>query len=661
MHPSYRGPLNIVPCPRLLQRRAGRLSLSSAQRIVVQDDTLLPLAEIAAQALWTVTHKAIKMTVARGEAGAGDILLSIAPELAEEHYRLQVDDRIVVQAGAYAGLCHGLASLLQSVVRRGTTRYVPCCHIEDAPYAGFRGLMVDVARQPHTVTTLKQLITLCWYYKIRYLQLHLSDVEAFTFPSKAFPKLATPHNCLSLESWRELEGYATARGVTIIPELDVPGHAGAGLKRLCPTHPRTGRQVINPVSERTFQVLDTLIGEMCDVFKATPFFHIGADEVAYEGWAQCSDCARELKRLGLADLRELYRLFIARMRDIVTAHGKRTVVWEGFHREGVTPIPHDVIVQFFDVDYIQPEEAMALGHPIINSCWGPLYVCGPHATCPVDMIYKWHPAIFGSCGLYAVPDALDGAPALGATTAPDTFYEKPFAGTYYPRVKALPEHRDLMLGSMLCTWGQADADELPSVRRRLPAMSERIWHPRSGRSFAEFSRCLDMQDARVDGLLMDVRQAGRPSIPGMMAFVRTWRVSPVLPPARLRDLAYPAQAAWTPRTFAADFCDRHAELFAAGEGLVYYACRLRCDMPMRLAAYLGYDGPVNVWVDGERVFQDLYGANPAKPDKACLRFTAETGEHEILVALDANHGNACGIFLRFQRQDRPDLLPELVG
>jgi hypothetical protein len=303
---------------------------------------------------------------------------------------------------------------------------------------------------------------------------------------------------------------------------------------------------------------------------------------------------------------------------------------------------------------------MALGHPIINSCWGPLYVVGPHATCPLDMIYQWHPSIFGSSGLYAVPEALEHAPALGETTESVTFYEKPFAGTYFPRAKAVPENRELMLGSMMCTWGQADGEELPSVRRRLPAMSEHIWHPRSGRSFVEFQRCLEIQDDRLEGLLSDVRQGERAGIPGMLDFVRAFQVSPVLPPAKLRDLAYPAALPLTPRAFPANFCDRHAELAAAVDGLVYYACRLRCDMSMRLAAYLGYDGPVKVWIDGERVFQDLYGANPATPDAACIRFNVEKGEHEVLVALDANRGDACGIFLRFQRQDRPDMLPELM-
>jgi hypothetical protein len=419
--------------------------------------------------------------------------------------------------------------------------------------------------------------------------------------------------------------------------------------------------VINPVSDRTFQVLDTLVGEMCEVFRATPYFHIGADEVSYSGWAQCRDCARELRRLGLSDPRELYRRFIARMNEIVTAHGKRMIVWEGFAAAGVTPIPPEVIVQFFDVMYLQPEEAMAQGHDIINASWGPLYVVGPHACCPVEMIYRWHPFIFGSCGLYAVPDALEGAPALGQTTEPGYFYEEPFPGTYFPRVKALPETREQMLGAMLCTWGQSEDEEVSSVRRRLPAMAERLWQPRANRSYLDFVRRLDLHDERLDMLLAEVRATDQALPPGMSAFVRSLRVSAVQPLVKLRGLADPPKVRMAPRDFPGDFLDVHQELSAAGEGVMFFACQIRCEEAMRLALCLGYDGPVKAWIDGRPLVTDLLGGNPATPDKACAPFTAAAGEHEIIIALDAGAGHACGIFVRFQRQDRPDLLPRLGG
>ncbi|MHB9132923.1 MAG: family 20 glycosylhydrolase [Armatimonadota bacterium] len=660
MHSLYRGPENILPVPVSLELRSGRMMLTPQGRLVA-DEALMPLAAICARDLWTCTGKSVRLGAAQEAVQPGDILLTIDPSLEAEQYVMEVGEHAEVRGGSYEAVCRGTASLAQSVVRRHADRYLPYCRVEDAPYAGFRALMVDVAREPHTLATLKQLVVLCWFYKIRYLQLHLTDAEGFTFPSTRYPRLATRHNRLSLDDWRALEAFAVARGVTIIPELDVPGHVGESLKRLCPTHPHTGRAVINPVSARTFEVLDTLVGEMCEVFRATPYFHIGADEVVYDGWSNCRDCAREMKRHGLSDIHELYRCFIVRMNNIVKAHGKRTIVWEGFAKDGVTPIPSDIIVQFFDVFYLQPEEAMALGHDIVNACWGPLYVAGPHTTCPVEMIYQWHPALFGSFGLFNVPDALDNAPALGETTEPFHFFEKPFPGNYFPRAKAIPENREQMLGSMMASWGMRDEAEMPYLRRRVAAMSERIWHPRAGRSYADFTRRLDAQDDRLQGLLEDTLQADRDAAPGLLDYVRTLRVSDVQPPVRLRDLAYPADTSLTRRTFEGSFCDVSTELSTAKEGLIYYACNLHCDDAMRITAHLGYDGPVKLWVDGQPTFLDLHGSNPAIPGKAQIPLTLDAGTHEFRIALDANHGCACGIFLRFQRTDRPDMLPVIVG
>ncbi len=151
------------------------------------------------------------------------------------------------------------------------------------------------------------------------------------------------------------------------------------------------------------------------------------------------------------------------------------------------------------------------------------------------------------------------------------------------------------------------------------------------------------------------------------------RVSKILPAADLAQLAYPRNKnalGLAPRVFRGNFCDRHAELDKAGPALVYYAARVRCKTPMRLAMLLGYDGPVKAWIDGQEVFYDPAGANPATPDKAKVPFSAARGEHEILVALDSHGGLAWGIYLRFERLDLPrryrtggippELLPEVV-
>ena len=136
--------------------------------------------------------------------------------------------------------------------------------------------------------------------------------------------------------------------------------------------------------------------------------------------------------------------------------------------------------------------------------------------------------------------------------------------------------------------------------------------------------------------------------------VRTLRVSAVLRKARLDSFPRAedfAKRSFKKRSFLGSFCNCHAELGLAGQGVIAFKCRFRCPSDMRLDALLGYDGPVRLWVDGKERFHDPNGKNPAVPDKVRVSFVARKGLHEVLVALDSNTGNAWGIYLRFERRD----------
>jgi hypothetical protein len=140
-------------------------------------------------------------------------------------------------------------------------------------------------------------------------------------------------------------------------------------------------------------------------------------------------------------------------------------------------------------------------------------------------------------------------------------------------------------------------------------------------------------------------------------YVRQVRVS------RLRDM--PADASQVPcpanepslrfrkRRYAMNHCNVNPELWShpADERFVYYACEFTCPEPMRLLLYLGYDGPVKVWVDRKELFSDPEGTNPAMPTDARIPLPAGRGTHKLRVALGANGGRATGIFLRFERTD----------
>lgn len=162
-------------------------------------------------------------------------------------------------------------------------------------------------------------------------------------------------------------------------------------------------------------------------------------------------------------------------------------------------------------------------------------------------------------------------------------------------------------------------------------------------------------------------QRAQDANPAATPFVQQFKI--ILP--HPRKLKLPGDAAalpWQVRNFAAAFCDLHPEIgpTAPRELTVFYACEIAVAEPMRLAALLGYDGPVKLWVDGQQIFSDPHGTNPARIDQARVKFKAAPGRHSVVVGLGTNCGQAWGICLRFERLDRPrrkhgaGRLPKLV-
>jgi hexosaminidase len=302
--------------------------------------------------------------------------------------------------------------------------------------------------------------------------LHLSDGESFTFPSTAYPQIATKDRHYSLRELRDLETFARDRGVSIVPELEVPGHATALVQAVPQIFAsRSGsRNEICAGREDTYKALDTLVGEMCDVFRSTPYFHIGADEVDKGGWNNCADTKAYMAAHKIADTEELYRHFLVRMNEIVKKHGKKTIVWEGFAKGGKIEIPRDITVMAYEIRYYLPNELVKDGYNVINASWTPLYVVNSNCR-PPEEIYAWN--VFQFKVVYA--KATD--PGVNVTPTPQ------------------------VLGAQMCAWEQVQELELPSLRHRLPAMSERIWNPAAGRTFADFSERLRAADTALSRLL----------------------------------------------------------------------------------------------------------------------------------------------------------------
>lgn len=463
-----RAPLPIaplVPWPDVVEPAAGPGFRPGAavQIDVIDDEARVHGAHFAAE-LATLTGAQVRF-------GTDDASVSLGIDglLAAGGYALTIGPRVTVTGGDVRGLAAGTSALLQCL-RRGQDGWLaPAATIAAAPAHEFCGVLVDCARHFQSVTTLRRLIELCRLCRVPQLVLHLSDHEAFRFPSARFPELASEAH-YSREELLALVACADAAGVTLVPELDVPGHASAMVKARpdlfgLNDHARHGG-VVNLGRESTRAAVSALFGELAEVFASSPWLHIGGDEVDLTGVADDPDCRAALQALGSDDPQELCRDFVRTMHGAVKALGRRTLVWEGFARGGKVPMPKDLTVIAWESAYYPPDQLVADGYEIVNASWQPLYVVGGGRLLPHAAPRRWHLADIHRWQPRRFEHFLPGMPS--------------FAGIELPASAKVR-------GAMMCVWEQADGTAVAHLRERLPAFAERTWQATDTRGLADLA------------------------------------------------------------------------------------------------------------------------------------------------------------------------------
>jgi hexosaminidase len=377
--------------------------------------------------------------------------------------------RAVVTGFDYRATAEGSSTILQLLGRADGEIRLPRLTIKDWPHADYCGVLLDVARQDHPIDAIKKVVQLCRLYKARYLQLHLTDDQGWTFPSTRYPQLGSRNyaahggvapRVYKLNELKELVAYADVRGLTIVPELEMPGHSGAAARSLPEIfdaiNPESGRPVglgcMNLSNEALYPALDTIIGEMCDVFRSSPYFHIGSDEVT-SGRLQLHTGYRAfLEKHGLKNDGELADHFIRTVCAIVRKHGKKAVKWEGL----VNFATRDVVLMCWEGNSTFATEAIARGYPVI--------------TCPWDLGVPWEAWSMYRCNASQLKR---GDPVLGAT---------------------------------LVAWEQSPQTHIGNLRH-LPSRQERTWGPDNQVTAAGFAARFQPLDAVAGKLLgVPVRQ-----------------------------------------------------------------------------------------------------------------------------------------------------------
>ncbi len=282
---------------------------------------------------------------------------SAAVKLGEdESYKLIITEKSIELKSKYdVGALRGIETLLQMLQADEEGYYFPECEINDAPRFPWRGLMIDVARHFLPIDVIKRNIDGMAAVKLNVLHLHLSDDQGFRVESKLFPKLhllASDGDYFTYEDIKEIVRYADERGIRVIPEFDLPGHATCWFKAYPEFASAKGEYDIercwgvfdptmNPTDEGTYKFLDGLFGEMASLFK-DEYFHIGGDEHNGKQWNANEDIQKFMQERGIEDNHALQAYFNNHLLKILTKHHKKMIGWdEILHPQ----MPNTIVIQ----------------------------------------------------------------------------------------------------------------------------------------------------------------------------------------------------------------------------------------------------------------------------------------------------------------------------
>lgn len=370
---TYNEGINIIPMPASLQQQEGRFLLSSSSSFYAPTPEAKTIAEFFAAKLKNSTG--FNFAIADAEKDGGiSLLIDPAMEINEEGYRLDVTPQgVKIQAKTPQGVFYGMQSFLQLLpaevespsVVKNIEWSAPCVSIDDAPRFAYRGMMLDPCRHFIPVENVKKQLDVLSLFKINTFHWHLTDDQGWRIEIKKYPKLTeigskridgegTEYGGFyTQEEIKDIVAYAAERFITVIPELETPGHELAAISAYpelsCKGQPTTPRIiwgvediVMCPGKEDMFKFLEDVVEEMVPLFPGT-YFHIGGDECPKSSWKNCPACQARIKAEGLKTDKNhtaeerLQSYVIQRMEKMLAKHGKKIIGWDEILEGGLSP------------------------------------------------------------------------------------------------------------------------------------------------------------------------------------------------------------------------------------------------------------------------------------------------------------------------------------
>lgn len=502
--------VSIIPQPRYVQMDEGTFRIDKDTKIFLDEpvEEYMRIAGFLNERLLAAAGFSLEIT---DEMTAdGNVIFFMNAGLPSEAYGIHVEpNRIVIDYGDGAGAFYALQTIFQLLPeeifadsrQRGVKWEIPCLAMEDAPRFKYRGMHLDVCLHYFDVDFLKKYIDIMALHKVNRFHWHLTEDQGWRLEIKKYPLLTekgqwrketvvgslnsgvydgTPYGgYYSQEQVRELVQYAAERYVTIIPEIELPGHALAaiacypelscGLEDHYETATKWGvfKQVYCP-KETTFEFLEDVFDEVFELFPSE-VVHIGGDECPKASWKACPHCQALIRKLGLKDEYELQSWFVTRMEKYINSKGREIIGWDEILQGGLAPNAK-VMSWLGEEGGIQ---AARQHHEVVMA---------PHQKYYLDY---WQ----------ADPDS--EPLAMGGPTTLKTMYE------YEPVPEVLtPEEARYIIGVEGCVWTEyMDSPERVEYMAwpRMCAIAETGW-TQTGKDWDGFTRRLETHLGRLDRL-----------------------------------------------------------------------------------------------------------------------------------------------------------------
>jgi len=482
--------LNLLPVPASLKRNEGSFRLDKSFCLSVSTN--------ASEKLFDASNRFLRRLDGRSgiffEQGVVSKALPQTPKKAsleiavkrngnlqlneDESYRLTVNlNKIQLSATTDIGAMRGLETLLQLMNSDGTGYYFPCVDITDSPRFPWRGLMIDASRHFQPIDVIKRNLDAMAAVKMNVLHFHLCDNQGWRVESKSFPKLhelASDGEYYTQIQIKEIVQYAADRGIRVMPEFDVPGHATAMLV----AYPELGsapgpyamernsgifNPVLDPTNDQTYRFLDKLFTEMSGLFP-DDYFHIGGDENNGKDWESNAKIQQFMQKNGMKTTLDLQTYFNNRIITTIKRNGKKMMGWEEILSDNLSK--DAIIHSWYGKESLYKAASMGYQTLLSNGYYIDLML-------PASEHYK-----------------ADPLPPFEEWSEKEKKY------------KLTSEQEKLILGGEATMWAELVTPTTIDSRiwPRTAAIAERLWSPSAVKDEADMYRRLDVLSYRLEEL-----------------------------------------------------------------------------------------------------------------------------------------------------------------